>query len=366
MQLYESCIPVKGYLRSIIYDLQRSHYFFVPNEMLLFLKKYKKRPFSINDSNLNEIEKSYYHFLVKNDLVFICNNNDKNSFPEINLDYDTPELIFKINLKIDKNLNYEKINFIINTSNAKIINVYLTENSNLGFINRLIKSIKNSTIKNLNIYIDENVFDENKIESVFEIDERIKFVFILTDEILSDYTLNKRLANKVYKLPKKYNEIFNIKQTDFIVETSLFIESQTKNTYYNKTIFIDEQGYLLSSFSDNNKHYNIKDIINKSDLECIIASKTFETIYSLSKIKIDICKHCEFRHMCIDNRLPIKRNDKNWFMTTECNYNPYISKWKTEEGYKNLAECGVISNKNGFKINRKKINSINKALWGDD
>lgn len=42
MQLYESCIPVKGYLRSIIYDLQRSHYFFVPNEMLLFLKNIKK------------------------------------------------------------------------------------------------------------------------------------------------------------------------------------------------------------------------------------------------------------------------------------------------------------------------------------
>ena len=70
--------------------------------------------------------------------------------------------------------------------------------------------------------------------------------------------------------------------------------------------------------------------------------------------------------MCFDNRIPIKRNEKEWFMESDCHYNPYIAKWKGEEGYKTLTECGIQSNKEGFKINRKKLNTINKELWGDD
>ena len=33
---------------------------------------------------------------------------------------------------------------------------------------------------------------------------------------------------------------------------------------------------------------------------------------------------------------------------------------------KNIDECGITSNQDGFNINRKKINAINKKLWGDD
>ena len=70
--------------------------------------------------------------------------------------------------------------------------------------------------------------------------------------------------------------------------------------------------------------------------------------------------------MCIDNRVPIQRSEKEWFMKTECNYNPYISKWKGQTGYKSLFDCGINSNQNEFKINRKKTNAINKELLGDD
>ena len=69
--------------------------------------------------------------------------------------------------------------------------------------------------------------------------------------------------------------------------------------------------------------------------------------------------------MCVDNRLPHKRKENEWYHKTECNYNPYIAKWEEEEGYKTLKECGVVSNENEFSINHDKIAEINKDIWGD-
>lgn len=54
--------------------------------------------------------------------------------------------------------------------------------------------------------------------------------------------------------------------------------------------------------------------------------------------------------MCVDNRVPVKRKENEWYMETECNYNPYIAKWKGEKGYMTLLECDIQSNKKEFKI----------------
>ncbi len=70
--------------------------------------------------------------------------------------------------------------------------------------------------------------------------------------------------------------------------------------------------------------------------------------------------------MCVDNRLPYQRKDGSWYHKTECNYNPYICKWKDEEGYQAFEEIGVISNENGFSINHEKIAAINKILWEEE
>lgn len=74
---------------------------------------------------------------------------------------------------------------------------------------------------------------------------------------------------------------------------------------------------------------------------------------------------CEFQNICTDNRLPKRRSGNgSWYNIYECNYNPYIAKWKGEEGYRTLAECGVNSDENGFSKNHERIAKINEELWG--
>ena len=101
------------------------------------------------------------------------------------------------------------------------------------------------------------------------------------------------------------------------------------------------------------------------DLKKIINTHAFQKYWFVHKDLCDICKHCEFRHMCVDNRIPFERTKKEWYHKIECNYNPFIAKWEGESGYKTLEQCGVISNENIFFIDNDKIKQINLELWGE-
>ncbi len=49
----------------------------------------------------------------------------------------------------------------------------------------------------------------------------------------------------------------------------------------------------------------------------------------------------------------------------KCNYNPYIAKWKNEDGYVSLCDSGVKVNSEQLTINHDRIAAINKRIWGD-
>ena len=98
----------------------------------------------------------------------------------------------------------------------------------------------------------------------------------------------------------------------------------------------------------------ILDIIKHSDLSRIYFSK---------KDAIEICQHCEFRHMCVDDRMPLKITDKLWKHKSECQYNPFSCKWKGDKGYLNLHESGVEILNGELMINQDKLKGVISQLW---
>ena len=103
--------------------------------------------------------------------------------------------------------------------------------------------------------------------------------------------------------------------------------------------------------------------IGTKDLKNITNSKNFQRSWNVIKDITDVCRNCEFRYMCVDNRPVYKRvSDSLYYHKEECNYNPFISKWRGQENYLTLKECGIISDENGFKLNKKQLNLISKTL----
>jgi hypothetical protein len=156
------------------------------------------------------------------------------------------------------------------------------------------------------------------------------------------------------------------KNNKFSINVQLFTESQKHHTYFNRKLYIGKNGEIKNAPECEEVFGYIQDIKDVADLKQVISTPEFQKYWFVHKELCDVCKDCEFRHMCVDNRLPYQRKDGSWYHKIECNYNPYICKWKGEDGYKTLEECGIIVDENGFNINHKKISAINTFLWEEE
>ena len=143
---------------------------------------------------------------------------------------------------------------------------------------------------------------------------------------------------------------------------TLFTESQQHNTYFNRKVCIDADGFIKNSPELTNSYGNI----NNTAVSTAIEKPHFKELWFIHKELIDVCKDCEFRHMCVDACPPLQRKNGSWYRAKECNYNPYLCKWDDEEGYRSLNDCGVICDETIFNINHDKVAAINKILWPDE
>jgi hypothetical protein len=107
---------------------------------------------------------------------------------------------------------------------------------------------------------------------------------------------------------------------------------------------------------------NIKD----TTLQEAIEKPGFKELWFIHKDQIDVCKDCEFRHMCTDCRCFIKDPGNIYSQPAKCTYNPYICKWEGQDGYIPVEECGNYARETGFVPDHEKIKELNKQIWGDD
>jgi len=159
----------------------------------------------------------------------------------------------------------------------------------------------------------------------------------------------------------KPTELFMVKpdKKTFVVNIPFFTESQKHHTYFNRKLFISSRGSIKNAPECEEIIGNIN---SKEELIKLIELEANQKYWHVTKDMSDVCKHCEFRYMCMDNRIPYQRKNGEWYHKEECDYNPYIGKWKGEKGYKNLNECGIISDENWFFINYNKVEVINKNI----
>ncbi len=66
--------------------------------------------------------------------------------------------------------------------------------------------------------------------------------------------------------------------------------------------------------------------INFDKLSDILALKEFKQLWAINNDKIEKCKDCQFRYMCLSNSNIERKNDK-YFKTDKCKFDPYENKW---------------------------------------
>lgn len=312
-------------------------------ESIIKVKGYKR------DVEMNLIQKKY-NFLDTKELLLNKNESNQKLFI-------TPSLITNaiINLNIntffdEKNKIFENLESLL----CKHLVIQFDEKMTISNFQSLIESINQYNIHECLIISEysEDMYTDEFADIALSSNRYNAIIFY-------NSPFKKNLENLIFYV-KEINVISEKKQNEFVPNFNLYLESLNHNSYFNRKLYIGPNGEIKNAPESEEIFGYIQKLKEKNSFTNIIESAKFQKFWNINKDLIDVCRECEFRYMCVDNRTPLQREDGGWYHEEECNYNPFIGKWRGEEGYASITECGVTSNKNEFYINHNMIEIINE------
>ena len=350
LKLFSDVKLILGYTRSMLLDTTRGDYYFIPTALgEIVLKSDSKKEYEELVQELGakdpELFQEYYTFLVDKEMLFDVDRKVISLFETIDDKHEYPFDLDHIVIHIG-NQNWSHIKRVITKkffSNTVIFTIVLHSSFSMEYLSELIELFKMERPVAIKII-------------AFKKDEEIVNALVKDDVELFQLVFTENQDN--YFESDEYRSLFPILSSSVI----LYSESKHHNSYFNKKLFIDLEGYIRNAPESYIIHNTIQQIETQDQFKQMIRSSEFQTYWHITKDQIAVCKDCDLRYICIDNREPLPINNF-WMHETPCSYNPYICKWKSEDDYVSVEECGTYNSQKGFIPDDDKIKQLNKTIW---
>ncbi|WPO83997.1 grasp-with-spasm system SPASM domain peptide maturase [Chryseobacterium sp. JJR-5R] len=340
-KLYADIIPVKGYTRSLLFDLTKNNYWYISNELYEMLTK------EIDFENLQELYpgngdllKSYKKFLQKNDLIFQVSHDETDAFPSIDMKWHSPSRITNMIIDVDAETaltSITKISREAGTLGVEAILFRCFSEKRLQELKKYIVYLNNDPYNRLrDIQLEISIPEySNSKRTIADLREIAKLPMVSTVTV---YTLNEQLLtgpaedHKIQYVQKSVGGPENcgtIQGNIDSINLEIISESIHHNSCLNCKLSIDSAGNIKNCPSMTESFGNIKD----TTLEESIHHKDFKRYWNLTKDDIEGCKDCEFRYVCTDCRAYTERLHTNEAgldvsKPLKCGYNPYTGEWE--------------------------------------
>lgn len=342
ISLFEDVRIVKGYNRSVLHDLTKGSFEFISNETFEILDNLQSYENFATCINLN---KEQADELIRLDNLNVINHfvSEKHIFPEIDKTNSLPN-------------HFQAITFIVNESNSKYIE----------------QKIVLLSLLTQNLFL---IFEEINLEFVefltefLKDNQHLRIIFCGKRELLDE--LDSIVSKK--KVFCEYSEVDLADKTAYIESFPslhnnylLFNENLNYNSGFFEKILVNKDGRIGINLFDDLILGNLQELETIEDFENLKTNSQYQELIKIKVEQIVVCQLCEFRYMCTDIKVPRRTKfSTELFFKEECRYNPFVSKWKHEEGYSSLSDCGVKVNETELIIDDAKIAEINCELWED-
>lgn len=341
LKLFACCIPVKGFRRSIIYDLQRKQYFFIPNSLFdLLVTEAGKTVYEIESifpPDEQRILYRYLSFLLDNEIIFLCDPDKANFFPSIEFNWASPFTLenFILDTDVNSNHDYEKIIKELSDINLRVLQLRFFNNAPFVDLEKLLTIIDLSNIRNVELVMPENRNEQINWEITVKKFRKITNVTVFNAD--NNSILSYDQASVIYSKDRVNNaeQCGIIDKNMFLCNMAFFTEAKNCNTCLNRKLSIDHNGEIKNCPSMQQSFGNIKETTIKE----VLSIKELSQSWNINKDSIDVCKDCEFRYMCADCRAFVKDLSNPFSQPAKCNYNPYLAKWDGENGYIPVEQC---------------------------
>jgi len=279
-----------------------------------------------------------------------CNTQPSEEETRLNLEWASPSAINNSIICISEEnglsdpINFEFLLDSLDSVLCQHLFLRFNEAISIQQISTILNQISLDNIQSLELILPyhEEYYSDEFAELVIY-DPKIK------QAIITECPFNKSFEDKLFYFSQAVNFSHKPIRGQFYSNISLYSESLKHHSYFNRKLFIGSDGSIKNAPNSEESFGRIQDLNSPEEIKRVIAEPEFQKYWNVHKDQIDVCKDCEFRYMCNDGRILSQRSDGSWFHNEECDYNPYISKWKGESNYKNLENSGVILNEEKYQ-----------------
>jgi SPASM domain peptide maturase of grasp-with-spasm system len=326
--IYPNCIPVEGHRNVVFCDLERQCFYIYPKNH----SADEKERIASGRLKAEMLDKDTCAFLKEKNLLMdeVTSTNPhikKSTFYK----WKSPSLITNAIIELsseNKLLNVTKFRDLLHSLDALLCKyVFLVLKRPVTFkrIELLIDCIQHSNIQSVQLAMPyRQTFYTDEFGELIMKHNKIQFV------ILESSPFEKNIENKIFFATKKLNTYYTKKQKQFVCNIPLFSESQLHHTYFNRKLFISSSGEIKNAPECPTSVGRIQEITGTEQLITLVKTRDFQKYWYVFKESCEVCRDCEFRHVCVDNRVPHQREDGHWYHEEVCNYDPYTGKWKEE------------------------------------
>jgi SPASM domain peptide maturase of grasp-with-spasm system len=328
--LFSCCVAVKGNQRSLVADLQRSSFEFIPNSLFDILASESKSISSIKaqfNNQYDEVINEYFAFLEEKELIFFTDTPQY--FPKMDLRWEEP---FKItNAIIDINLlelSWANIIQEFEELGCKHVQIRSFQHKPLSFFDDILQKCENKRLVSVELIIKWQVdFTKEQLTDFCNKYPRISTITVhsaLTDETVHSSPQGMGNVEFVTQTITSKEHCGIVSPDYFTINIKTFTEAQQHNTCLNRKISIDTEGYIRNCPSMPEHYGNIKD----TTLQEAMKHPDFKKYWFVNKDQISVCKDCEFRYICTDCRAYRENPEDLYSKPLKCGYNPYTCEWE--------------------------------------
>lgn len=322
INLYNNCVITYGYRFCLIINLYTSTYMRLPSEIVRKL---------FNGTSIEDIKNCLSHSFdneIDRIIEIVMNNNfgylsEHFSYQPISLEYASPSLLTNsiVDVEEDSISLVELPNIIsqLNSCSCKYLLLRSFGDLSLDSFEYIVSCIEEFNGLSVQLLLKHVLFiDEDYIRKISNQHYLISRITIHTshkefktkfDNTQIHYTRSKFCDHTCCGFIHPDYFSINIKSVS---------ESLANNSCLNRKVGVDIYGRIKNCPSMKNDYGNIID----QNIESVIKSKSFRSIWKLTKDSIDDCKHCEFRHICTDCRA-FTNNSDHLSKPSKCKYDPY-------------------------------------------
>lgn len=322
-----------GLKRSLVGNLSTQNYYLIPNSMVEFCNistgKNLEEIKLIYKDDIDTVDE-YINWLLDKKLAIFTTHKIVTENKTLNkIDWEIPYKITNCILEID-NSNFQKTASLIQLlcdANIPHLEIRVFDVLETEQILTLISTVQQSSINSLTLLLQFNAnINKKSFHKSLERKTVLNEVIIFNAPHNKNYLTLQKTTNVRYVTSLLSNCSCGVTNSRyFFVNNDFYQESREFNSCLHKKISIDTYGNIKNCPS---MRENFGNINNGDSILEVVAKKEFIQLSRITKDKINVCKLCEYRDICMDCRAYTQNPNDSFSKPLKCGYDPSSTTWE--------------------------------------